>query len=196
MTEILSMQPDFAEVITWNDGGESHYMGNVWNESYAGTPDILTYANDQQWPHQGWQPLIASFIQAFKSGKSASQMVPPSSEPIGALWYRGVLKNSCSGPPRNSEAALDTVNYAVVMPAESAGLTVQISIDGKTLATVAAQPGLNYGAVPGLASGTPRVDILAAGRESPLWSAVGENAVNAGNVSCNFNFNVAGLACA
>ena len=119
-------------------------------------------------------------------------MVPPGSLPIGALWYRGVLKSSCSNAPRNSQSASDTVNYAIVIPASSTGLKINVSINNSVLSSTSAQAGLNYAAVPGLAAGTPRVDVVdSAGKI--LYSAIGTNPVNGGNVQCNFNFNVAGL---
>jgi hypothetical protein len=35
--QVLSLQPDFVEIQTWNDAGESHYMGNSWPEPIAGS---------------------------------------------------------------------------------------------------------------------------------------------------------------
>lgn len=119
-------------------------------------------------------------------------MTPPSGDAIGALWYRGVLKDSCSDAPQNLESATDTVNYAVVLPLSAKGSTIKVSIDNNTLGSFPAQPGLNYRAVPGLAAGTPRLDLVASDG-SVSSSAVGVNPVQDGSVPCNFNFNVAGL---
>ena len=174
-----------------NDAGESHYIGNLWDEGYGS--DILAYANDQDWPHKGWRALVTSFADAFRNGKSASEMAPPSEDPIGALWYRGMLKDTCSGAPDNSQSALDTVNYAIVVPASSTGLKIRVSIDDNTLATTDAQSGLNYAAVSGLSKGTPRLDVLTSDG-SVAWSAGGGKAVDDGNIPCNFNFNVARLS--
>ncbi|KAL3442783.1 glycoside hydrolase [Aspergillus insuetus] len=49
MEQILAIKLDFVEFITWNDAGESHYIGNVWEEGYD--PAIIAYANNGQWPH-------------------------------------------------------------------------------------------------------------------------------------------------
>lgn len=35
--QVLQLQPDMVELQTWNDAGESHYMGNSWPEHIAGT---------------------------------------------------------------------------------------------------------------------------------------------------------------
>lgn len=210
MASILDVKPDFAEVITWvscetkilqaillndlsrqNDGCESHDVGNLWTGSYDTAQDILAYANDAQWPHKAWQPLITSFISAFKDGKSAGEMTSPSGDPIGSLWYRGMLKDACTNAPQNVQSAVDTVNCAVVLPS-GVGMKPRVSIDGNVLTTVDATPGLNYAAVPGLAMGTPKLEVLSSDG-SVGWAAVGNRAVDDGTVECNFNLNVAGV---
>ena len=119
-------------------------------------------------------------------------MAPPADDPIGALWYRGVLKDECSSAPQNAQSAQDTVNYAVVLPPSAPQSVIKVSIDDHVLGSFPAQGGLNYGAVPGLAEGTPRLDLVGSDG-SVAWSALGVNRVQSGNVPCNFNFNVAQL---
>lgn len=96
--------------------------------------------------------------------------------PIGAVWYRGVLKDQCSGPPSNSASAVDSVNYAVVLPAAGGSYTITVSIDGTTLGTFDGAPGLNYNAVPGLAAGTPKLEVKAAS-DGSTFTATGTNPV-------------------
>lgn len=45
------------------------------------------------WPHTAWQPLITSFINAWKAGGSTATMSPAPSQPyaLGAMWYRTIL---------------------------------------------------------------------------------------------------------
>lgn len=152
MTEILAMPlpPDYVEVLTWNDAGESHYIGPLHSEGIP--PEQLAYSNETSWPHKGWQPVISSFIAAYKAGAtSASEMVPPTgSTAVGAMWYRSILKDAvCAndplGKPSGWEAGEDAVNYAVVLPAGTSGSSIRTSSDGKQLQTVGAVGGLNYG---------------------------------------------------
>jgi glucan endo-1,3-alpha-glucosidase len=144
------------------------------------------------WPHDAWQPLITSFIMAYKDGKTAAQMEPPesASEPIGAMWYRGMLKSCSENIPANVDSAVDTVNYAIVVPAGSTDLRIRVSSGGNVLSTVDARPGLNYAAVPGMAVGAQKVEMLS-GDETVL-SATSTSAVTDAS-RCNFNFNVVGL---
>ncbi|KAK2755570.1 hypothetical protein FQN54_006510 [Arachnomyces sp. PD_36] len=191
MTQILELKPEFTEVITWNDGGESHYISNLWEEAYTTVPEILEYANTDEWPHDGWQPLISSFITAFKAGKGADEMEPPGDEPIGAMWYRGMLKTCSENPPGNVESAIDSVNYAIVLPPASEGMSIRVSSGGNTLGETPAQPGLNYAAVAGMTTGEQKVELLDSSGSATLSATSGKDVTN--DDHCNFNFNVVRL---
>ncbi|KAI1395445.1 glycoside hydrolase family 71 protein [Hypoxylon fuscum] len=192
MEQILSLSPEFTEVITWNDAGESHYIGPCWAEGL--TEEILQYGNSDTIPHDGWQPLISSFIDAFKAGSHAGAMKPRSGSFAGSMWYRGVL-TSCSGDkPRGSGAAVDAVNYAVVLPSGSSGLSVRVTSGGQVLATQPVSAGLNYNSVRGMTAGAQKLELVDGGG-SVVASAT--SAVDVGNSPtngfCNFNYYVAGL---
>ncbi|KAI1374327.1 glycoside hydrolase family 71 protein [Hypoxylon crocopeplum] len=193
MEQILSVSPEFTEVITWNDAGESHYIGPCWAEGL--TDEILQYGNSDTAPHDGWQSLIASFIDAFKAGSSdVGAMKPRTGAFAGAMWYRGVL-GSCSGDkPRGSGGAVDAVNYAVVLPAGSAGLSVRITSGGRVVATQAVHGGLNYNSVAGMTTGAQKIELVD-GSGSVVASA--SSAVDVSNTPtngfCNYNYYVAGL---
>ncbi|KAI1804276.1 glycoside hydrolase family 71 protein [Daldinia bambusicola] len=193
MEQILSVSPEFTEVITWNDAGESHYIGPCWPEGL--TEEILQYGNSDTTPHAGWQPLIASFVDAFKAGASdAGAMEPRDGDYAGAMWYRGVL-TSCNGDkPRGSGAAVDAVNYAVVLPRGSAGLSVRVSSGGEVLATHPAHGGLNYNSVVGMAAGAQKIELVDGGGRVV---AAAEGTVDVTNEPtngfCNYNYYVAGL---
>lgn len=193
MEQILSVAPEFTEVITWNDAGESHYIGPCWAEGL--TSEILQYGNSDTIPHTGWQSLISSFIKAFKAGsKNVSAMTPTNGKFAGALWYRGVL-TSCSGDkPRGAGAARDAVNYAVVLPAGSSGHSIRVTSGGQVLATQPASAGLNYNSVPGMKTGAQKIELVD-GSGNVVASASGS--VNVGtsptNGFCNYNYYVSGL---
>jgi glucan endo-1,3-alpha-glucosidase len=161
----------------------------VWEEGYD--PAIITYANNHQWPHYAWQPLVTSFIDAYKAEVTAELMEPPSDAPIGVMWYRGMLSSCADNRPQNADAALDAVNYAIVLPASSTGMMVQITSGGHILTTIDLQPGLNYAAVTGMGVGTQRVEILNADG-TVVMSARGSVDVTDSS-TCNFNYYVVGL---
>ncbi|KAI0169889.1 glycoside hydrolase family 71 protein [Hypoxylon sp. FL1284] len=193
MEQILRVSPEFTEVITWNDAGESHYVGPCWAEGL--TDEILQYGNSDTMPHSGWQPLLRSFVDAFKAGSDASSMTPRDGKFAGAMWYRGVL-TSCGGDkPRGAGAARDAVNYAVVLPDGSTDFKVRVSSGGSVLATQpVAGPGLSYNSVPGLRAGPQKIELLDA-QGNVVASADGKQDVGTDPTDgfCNYNYYVSGL---
>ncbi|KAJ7726597.1 glycoside hydrolase family 71 protein [Mycena olivaceomarginata] len=70
--EVLQVQPQFVEIVTWNDFGESHYIGPLHGNNspiYAGGP-----TGAERWvngmPHDAWRDVAQVYISAFKSGAS------------------------------------------------------------------------------------------------------------------------------
>jgi len=51
MEQVLQVQPDFIEVLTWNDGGESHYIANYWASTISATADYSGYT--EKYDHSG-----------------------------------------------------------------------------------------------------------------------------------------------
>ncbi|KAF5352233.1 hypothetical protein D9757_009519 [Collybiopsis confluens] len=80
--EILALQPTFVEIVTWNDYGESHYIGPL---SSPHTDDGGSkWVNDM--PHDGWLEMAKPFIAAYKAGQSSPNAFITSDQII--YWYR------------------------------------------------------------------------------------------------------------
>ena len=186
MEEILAMSPspDYVEIITWNDAGESHYVGNIWDES-----GLQPYSTGDEWSHAGWQPLLSSFITAWKGDGT---MTPSNGNAQGAMWYRTDLTIGTCNKPTGFEAAVDAVNFAVVA---DDGYSVRIT-SGDMVVSMELQAGLNYNAVPGIQAGAQKMELLDASGNT-VMTAQGALPVNPGGSgsgrNCNFNFQVAGL---
>jgi len=73
MAQVLQLQPDFVEVLTWNDAGECHYVGNFWQEQIAGTTEG-DYSDG--FDHKGWLHVLTPFIKAFKMGRETYRQLP------------------------------------------------------------------------------------------------------------------------
>ncbi|KAJ5312620.1 hypothetical protein N7508_003450 [Penicillium antarcticum] len=193
MAQALQLQPDFVEVITWNDAGESHYVGDFWQEQIAGS-NIGDYANG--YDHKGWLQVITPFIKAYKAGAtSISQMVPPSTKPVGAFWYRPLLTTaSCSSSISNYQSARDAVNFAVILP--SNGYTIRVYSNSKLIGSFLGQKGLNYNSILGLAAGSGQMIQVVDGSNNIVASATGTKSVLAQspNATCNWNYEVVGLS--
>jgi glucan endo-1,3-alpha-glucosidase len=89
-----------AEVITWNDYGESHYVGPIEGAQ----------PNSQAWvdgfDHQGWLDLMHYYITYFKTGSA-----PRISTDRIFLWSRlypeAAKANDPVGPPQNANYTQD-----------------------------------------------------------------------------------------
>ncbi|TFB02978.1 Glucan endo-1,3-alpha-glucosidase agn1 [Trichoderma ghanense] len=192
--QVLALEPDLVELITWNDAGEGHYVGNFFAEQIAGST-IGDYANG--FDHTGWQQLVTPFIKAYKSGTatSDSQILPPGSAPVGSLWYRTLMKSaSCSSSIQNYQQGQDTVNYAVILPSD--GYTIKVYSNNKLIGSFAGSTGLHYGAVPGLSVGGGQYIQVVNSAGSVVASATGTKQVaeQSSNATCNWNYEVVGLS--
>ena len=181
-----------------NDGPESHYIGDLWSEENS-DPAPAKYSGQDTNPHQAWQPIITSFINAFKSGGTASTMVPPSDTPVGAMWYKGILQSATcpESKPSGFDTGTDAINWAVVLPAGSSGMQIRATSNGNELATVDGKPGLNMGAPGGVQAGEQRLEVLDAGGNVVLVATNGR-CVSSGcpDGVYDFNYQVVGLQAA
>ena len=191
MEQILSLQPQFVEFLTWNDAGESHYIGNIFPEAISGQTDIHSYTDN--FDHKGWQQVVSPFIKAYTGGaKTSSQILPPGSTPVGTLWYRTQLAgSSCSGL-ENSSQAHDAVNFAVLLP--SSGYTIKVYSNNVLLQTYTGTAGLFYKTVSGLrAGGNQRIEVYDSSNKK-VAQATGTKDVQASSSTCNWNYEVVGLS--
>ncbi|EAU35458.1 hypothetical protein ATEG_03656 [Aspergillus terreus NIH2624] len=80
--QILELAPRFVEIITWNDYGESHYIG----------PLASPHTDDgaSKWvmdmPHSGWLEMSKPFIAAYKAGDTSVDRYIKDEKLI--YWYR------------------------------------------------------------------------------------------------------------
>lgn len=77
---LLQLKPDFIEVVTWNDWGESSYVGP------ADTADLCPSCYWDTLDHSAFLKMTSVFIKAYKAGQS-SVMVDPSDEDV-FFFYR------------------------------------------------------------------------------------------------------------
>jgi len=209
MTQLLSLppaqRPEFVQIQTWNDAGESHYIGALHDE--GNTDEIRLYANRAEHPHVGWQPIFASFAAAWKAGAAdASQMRTPAGwgtdkVAVGAMWHREFLAtSSCAGTdwgkPDGAGAAVDSVNWAVVLNSDDGGpYSVQVYSGDVLVATDTLAPGLNYKAVGGVQLGKQVVRVVDEAGNTVLEggeSTKGISADPSGSI-CTYNMQVAEL---
>lgn len=139
---MLQLQPQLIEIVTWNDYGESHYIGRLDSPHGDDGNSKWVYG----FPHNGWLDMAVPYIAALKDG--ASDVAPYIIEDKVVYWYRPTLKgldcdatdttmgeadnstgNYFNGRPDGYETAEDKV-YVVTLLTEAA--TIEMSAGGNS----------------------------------------------------------------
>lgn len=158
--QVLTLKPEFVEIISWNDYGESHYIGPLHDDAYA-TFGIgnASYNYALGHPHDGWRDFLPLLIDEYK-GKE----VNVTTEGITA-WYRQAPGKACTNggtmgntkthgqkefPP--TEVLQDAVFYSALLRS-AVGVHVSVDIGGTvqdgTWKNKSREPaGIYHGSVP------------------------------------------------
>jgi hypothetical protein len=177
----MEVEPDFVQILTWNDYGESHYIGPV-HEKQLG---LFTTANApvnyvRGISHDGWRKFLPFYIELYRTGT-----VPSTVEEAVVATYRTAPALACSNggttgnngdfgetevPPE--QLMDDSVFYSALLNSDQ-GVTVTVSIGGKEQtggfnqapAAGPGTPGVYMGAVPfGGNTGDVVVTVLRGGQ--------------------------------
>ncbi|KAK4211909.1 putative alpha-1,3-glucanase/mutanase [Rhypophila decipiens] len=93
-SEILRSSPEYLEIVSWNDYGESHYIGPL--SSKHADDGHSKYVNDM--PHDGWLEMAKPFIAAYKARQSSPNAYINKDQII--YWYRPTPKSvNCQNDP-------------------------------------------------------------------------------------------------
>ncbi|CDO71438.1 Glycoside Hydrolase Family 71 protein [Trametes cinnabarina] len=126
---------DFVELVTWNDFGESHYLGPIEGNLPPGS-EVWTNGFD----HQGFLEITNHFATWYKTGAE-----PPITTDQLVMWARPHPKNAKASsdplpPPTNFELTQDQL-WAVVLATAPASLT--LATGDNATQTFDVQPGVN-----------------------------------------------------
>ncbi|KAM0332543.1 hypothetical protein ACHAQA_002827 [Verticillium albo-atrum] len=74
-THIWYLQPEFVQIISWNDYGESHYIGPLDERQYTAFgsdrgKSPFNYVRDM--PHDGWRDILPYVIDTYKNNITTS----------------------------------------------------------------------------------------------------------------------------
>jgi len=197
----LSLRPDFVELVTWNDAGEGHWIGNIWREGITqGMADLIA-----GFEHGAWRGVVAMFVAAIRNGVSdEGGVVPLGGRTVqGAFWYRPLKKDSHCwnwlGKPRGWEGAEDAVNVAVALRGDVRPGSVQIKVwsGGALVATLTGRSGMNVYQV-AYREGQQKVQVVTFPGGQVLAEGTGPMEVtwDIGRLGgqCNFNYQVVDLS--
>jgi len=103
-TDVLTLSPQYLEIITWNDYGESHYIGPL-NSPHIDDGNSK-WVNDM--PHDGFLSMAKPYISAFKAGAKTVNSYIESDQLI--YWYRPTLKSASCDSTDTCEKPLTSPN--------------------------------------------------------------------------------------
>ncbi|CAN8102557.1 unnamed protein product [Discula destructiva] len=105
--QILTLAPQYVEMITWNDYGESHYIGPLSSPHYD--DGASKWVNDM--PHNGFRDMAKPYIAAFKAGATSVDKYVTEDQLI--YWYRPTTSDVDCDDTDNTMAAAtnDSGNY-------------------------------------------------------------------------------------
>ncbi|KAH8880781.1 hypothetical protein GQ53DRAFT_889507 [Thozetella sp. PMI_491] len=88
--QAIHWQPEFIEIISWNDYGESHYIGPLYDNAMAAfTIGKAPYNYAAGMPHDGWRQFLPFLIDTYKNG-----IATITQEGLTA-WYRTSPGTAC-----------------------------------------------------------------------------------------------------
>ncbi|KAL1628153.1 hypothetical protein SLS56_005973 [Neofusicoccum ribis] len=84
--QVQQVNPEYVEIVTWNDYGESHYIGPIWEPAI---PQDVAAEADARWyiegySHQHWRDLLPYYIARYKNNGVA----PAITQEKLTWWYR------------------------------------------------------------------------------------------------------------
>ena len=158
---IIANQPDWVEIITWNDYNESTYITPVSNperyENELGSPTPHRYC------HAGYLELSKRYITWYKTGQE-----PPINQDALYYFYRTHYTNAVASDTKDypiyfwpSNGPVQDVIYTTVCLTNAAQLVIS---SGGTLTTNSLPAGISNQRTP-FASGTQIFALLRAGTQ-------------------------------
>ncbi|KAF2201382.1 glycoside hydrolase [Delitschia confertaspora ATCC 74209] len=87
---VYDIKPQFVQIVTWNDFGESHYVGPIFNAGIPNQPNANAHWYVDNMPHDGWRALLPHYIATYKN----NGVEPAVTTEKLSYWYRLYSKNA------------------------------------------------------------------------------------------------------
>ncbi|KAF9885632.1 hypothetical protein FE257_012723 [Aspergillus nanangensis] len=186
--QVIELQPPMVQILSWNDYGESHYIGPIHG---AGIPDGASrYVSNH--PHDAWRTLLPHYIDGYRLNIAKNQgpptnvvqsRYPTSCRDKIVYWYRLNPGNSGSADgtkgnnPASGQKEMNPCELSQDRVFVSAFVTepsqVHVQIGGGAPSILdAGAPGVSHGSFP-FNGQTGAVKITILRREQEVVSTVG-----------------------
>ncbi|KAF7972830.1 hypothetical protein HWV62_16928 [Athelia sp. TMB] len=145
--QVLQLAPAFVEIVTWNDFGESHYIGPLHPddpEVYAGGATGAV-----QWvtgmPHDAWRDVAAPYIAAYKAGAAAPTVT---TEEL-VYYYRPTPKGAtCTDAVPQPTGYEDDDDLVFVIAMTTSDATVEITSGSNAVVSIDVPAGITTVSAP------------------------------------------------
>jgi glucan endo-1,3-alpha-glucosidase len=107
--QTLSVLPEFVEIVTWNDYGESHYIGPIHEAGIPTGADVYV----DGYSHQAWLETLPYQIAAYKNAYNAANPAPKVTSDKVIYWYRNApaSKGSTEATGNDCKSSINTDGY-------------------------------------------------------------------------------------
>ncbi|KAG2420207.1 hypothetical protein HFD88_005007 [Aspergillus terreus] len=178
--QVFELEPEFVQIISWNDYGESHYIGPLRDNGYVAFgashgKSPFNYA--QNMTHDAWRTLLPYYIDQYKSADNKTTL--PIVNETAVAWYRlhpgdacrtgGTTGNAPNQGQREYPPATileDRIFYSALLNSSS---EVKVKVgDSEATGTWDSVPdggkGIYHGSVPFNGTGEVRVSVVREGK--------------------------------
>lgn len=149
--QVLDLAPQFVEIITWNDFGESHYIGPLHDDD--GKDDVYAggATGAKRWvpghDHSHWATVAAPYIAAYKAGAADPAQFLDGDHVV--YYYRPQSKSlQCADsvpPPEGADIVADDVFVTAMLTAPG---TIVITSGGNAPVSIDVEAGIHTVSAP------------------------------------------------
>ncbi|KAK0724267.1 glycoside hydrolase [Lasiosphaeris hirsuta] len=161
--QVLDVGPDMVEIITWNDFGESHYIGDIREGQVIDS--AKPYVDGLS--HEGFRAILPYYVAAYKAGTREMALPEVMGDGVAVAWYRPTPANltGCSdggtkwgqgGDVTARAGVTDTINIIAVSRKDTA-LIISMGDQTRTIELLAGPP--HYIQVPFADFGSQRGNV-------------------------------------
>lgn len=144
--QAMQLKPEFVEIVTWNDYGESHYIGPIREAGIPQAPNADARPYVDGYTHEAWMETLPYQIAAYKNAVNPSQYPAPKikkGEDKIVYWYRtspaaaGTTQatgNNCPSPINTGayqtcypvDQVLEDAIFAIVLLSKPGSITIAV----------------------------------------------------------------------
>jgi hypothetical protein len=183
--QVLDAKPAFVQIVSWNDYGESHYIGPIYDDGVPRATDANAHPYVDNMPHDGWRDILPYYISKYKTGGIG----PLVSREKLCYWYRlspaaagsdgGVTGNHSPSPINlggyqlyvNPDTIVQDKVFVTALVREPSMISVQIGFSGPVTSS-AVQSGLHHFSTP-FTGKTGRVKVTVVRNGKTVLTSIG-----------------------